>query len=90
MAISTLTGLKCLDLQETEIDGSAMPYINKLTNLQYLKASGTKIRGDELAKFPGLSKLNNLTASGLVNASALVRHLSPQSSLTVLFLAVID
>jgi serine/threonine protein kinase len=64
-AISHLSGLKRLDISESDLDGRAIPFINKLSNLKKLKVTNTKISGEALAKLKVWRYLTTLSASGL-------------------------
>jgi hypothetical protein len=61
--ISHLTGLRQLDLDQTDIDDSALQYIKPLNNLRFLSISRTLLKGSTLGKLTALTKLERLHIS---------------------------
>lgn len=73
--IAHLTGLRRLELTETDIDDAALSYLSKLHNLEYLSLSSTLVKGNSLERLNS-SHLKNLHLGSLTLSPKAYRTIS--------------
>jgi len=84
-AICNLSGLRILDLSDSEFDGNAVNELNKLTHLIRLNVTNTKITGLDLLKLSLLKNIETLEVSNTKNCVELVEQYPRNSHLRGLF-----
>jgi serine/threonine protein kinase len=83
-AISHLSGLRVLDISQSELDGKAIPYINKLGILDQLKVGSTRITGQDLLQLKILNHLTLITASRVKDFPLFLRRMPNSPTLAAL------
>jgi eukaryotic-like serine/threonine-protein kinase len=84
--IGRLTGLRVLNLTESDITDHDLNELKKLTHLQSLNLSSTNITGKALATLPQLKQLNNLRFNRCQGTSDLLAALKGSQCLNELVL----
>lgn len=84
--VEQLTGLRHLDLSQTQITSADIEHLSGLTHLESLHLGRTRIDDDSLVHVRSMQKLRDLNLRSTRIGNAGIKHLLPLSRLEVLWL----